>query len=304
MSGRCGIVPLIRTKGDMFNDIAKRLRQRVLPDASARPDFRFSALAPRKFRKTIMRRGAVMLRGAVDPALLRDVKHKLELLYAKYNDLPDAEFAQHLASVDPVERDHWEQINRSHVFDRTFQKFAGYSFFDIVDRSGLRDFVAQAFPKATVARSKECTSRRITDNQLHKTWDRPIEFHVDAQVFYDDRLSINFWTPLDPCGVTAPGLQVILLGVEQTKKYLEHNPDGYAPRAEDIGIMHHFRCAKMYLPALRRNGLDRQFWAPEFALGDVLALTNFTMHATHYEPSMKTPRTSVEVRLDLPVISS
>jgi hypothetical protein len=113
-------------------------------------------------------------------------------------------------------------------------------------------------------------------------------------------LSINFWTPLVACGVDAPGLKVIPLGVAKTKSYLEYNSDGHQLQAGDFAYMAKFRCSKMELAALEEHDLIKRVWAPEFNAGDVLAFTNFTMHATHHTKTMSNPRTSVEVRIDLP----
>jgi hypothetical protein len=123
---------------------------------------------------------------------------------------------------------------------------------------------------------------------------------VDAQFHYIHELSINFWTPLTACGKDSPGLEVILLGVQETRDYLEFNEAGYEPGPDDIALMHHFRWNKARLDKLKESGLAKHIWAPEFEEGDILAFTNFTMHATHYLPGMKTPRTSVEVRVNMP----
>jgi hypothetical protein len=264
------------------------------------PDFEYGQLQPELFRELILNSGAVMLRNAVDRRILDRIERSLSDLFQKYADVPASEFEHHLASSDPVERDFWEQIKLSHIFDRTFRTVAGISYFDIVHNSGLSDFAACAFPDSEVTESTVCNSRRIADSELHQLWDKPIEFHVDAQFFYDDRLSINFWTPLVPCGVDAPGLKVISLGVGETRAYLEHSAEGYPRGPNDIAFMHKFRCRKMKLPELAENDLLKYVWAPEFNMGDVLAFTNFTMHATHYTPMMRRPRTSVEVRIDLP----
>jgi hypothetical protein len=263
------------------------------------PDFEYGQLHPVLFRELILGGGAVMLRNAVDRRILDRIERSLSDLFERYADVPASEFEHHLASSDPEERDFWEQIKRSHVFDRTFKSAAGISYFDIIRNSGLSDFAACAFPESEITESAVCNCRRIADSELHQLWDKPIEFHIDAQVFYDDRLSINFWTPLVPCGVDAPGLKVIMLGVDETKAYLEYSVAGYVPGPNDIALMHKFRCRKMELPELEKNDLLKHVWAPEFNLGDVLAFTNFTMHATHYTQLMSRPRASVEVRIDL-----
>jgi len=241
-----------------------------------------------------------MLRNAVDRGLLLKYSNSLNELFSKYSALSPTDFEQRLNTADPVERDFWEQIRLSHIFDRTFRPLAGYSYFEIVRTSGLWDLTSRAFPESALAESAVCNSRRVTDNQVQQVWDRPIEFHIDAQFFYDHMLSLNFWTPLTPCGIEAPGIKVILLGVKATKDFLEYNPDGYVPGPTDFARMNRFRCFKMQDTALQEHNMLRHVWAPAFSLGDVLAFTNFTMHATHHTPSMTMPRTSIEVRIDLP----
>jgi hypothetical protein len=51
--------------------------------------------------------------------------------------------------------------------------------------------------------------------------------------------------------------------------------------------------------SLGKHGLLKYVWAPQFEKGDILAFTNFTMHATHCLPTMTLPRASVEVRVNL-----
>jgi hypothetical protein len=60
-----------------------------------------------------------------------------------------------------------------------------------------------------------------------------------------------------------------------------------------------FVAKKESVESLNRHGLLEYVWAPEFNKGDILAFTNFTMHATHCLPTMTLPRTSVEVRVNL-----
>jgi hypothetical protein len=266
----------------------------------AAPEFNYGLADAAEFRRLLLSRGAVMLRNAADPELLDQIKQRLEGMFAQYASVPADELQRRAESQDPVERDFWEQIKLSHIFDRTFKPHAGISFFDVIRKSGLWEFASRAFPETAITESAVCNCRRMIDGDLRKFVDRPIEFHVDAQFFYVHQLSVNFWTPLVDCGVTAPGLKVVTLGVRDTMKYLEFNEDGYEPKPNDIAHMHKFRCEKMDLQRLNADGLGDCIWAPEFRKGDILAFTNFTMHATHYLPAMTQPRTSVEVRIDLP----
>lgn len=240
-----------------------------------------------------------MLRGACDPVLLLNIKRQISSLFARYENVSEEEFHRHLTSSDPSERRFWNLLKLSAIYDETFHEFAGYSYIEILERANLLRLLASGFPEVTLSKSKVCMCRRIRDGEMHRTWDRPITFHVDAQFFDDDRLSINFWTPLDSCGVTAPGVKVILLGVEETKAYLGHDTGAYLRSDHDVGNTHHFLRHKMDLAVLEEHQLLDRIWAPEFELGDILAFTNFTMHATHFEESMRLARTSVEVRIDL-----
>jgi hypothetical protein len=101
-------------------------------------------------------------------------------------------------------------------------------------------------------------------------------------------------------GKDSSGIKVVLLGGQQTKDYLEFDEAGYATVLGDVVNMHHFRCNKLRFDKLQEHELVKYLWAPEFEKRDILAFTNFTMHATHCLPEMTQPRTSLEVRINLP----
>jgi hypothetical protein len=111
--------------------------------------------------------------------------------------------------------DFWNQLKRSHIFDRTFRQFAGLSYYDIIRENGLWGLGARAFPECEVTESADCNCRRITVGDLPLFFDVPVDFHVDAQFHPLHQLSINFWTPLTACGNDSPGIRVVLLGVQE-----------------------------------------------------------------------------------------
>jgi hypothetical protein len=261
----------------------------------ALPDYPHGTLQSEEFRDLILRRGAVMLRHAADPNLLDQIRKKIDGLFDHYAKAPELETQRH-----PNSDDFWNHLTRSHIFDRTFRQFAGLSYFDIIRENGLWDLAARAFPECSVTESANCNCRRATVGDLPIFFDAPIDFHVDAQYHFIHQLSINFWTPLMACGKDSPGIKVVLLGVQETKDYLEFDEAGYVPEPGDIDNMRHFRCNKMQFDKLQEQDVAKYLWAPEFEKGDILAFTNFTMHATHYLPEMTQPRTSVEVRINLP----
>jgi hypothetical protein len=265
------------------------------------PDYVSGTLRPDQFRDLLLGRGAVMLRRAVDPLLLDRIKQKIDGIFVEYESAPEARQGTHPANAPPIDYDNfWNQLKRSHIFDNDFRKLSGLSYYDIIRTGGLWDLAARAFPECNITESADCNCRRTTIGDLPIFFDAPLDFHVDAQYHFIHQLSINFWTPLSACGEDAPGLKVVLLGVDQTKEYLEFNPSGYDPEPNDIDNMRHFRCHKEGLAELKTSGLSGRVWTPAFEKGDVLAFTNFTMHATHLLPGMTKPRTSVEVRISLP----
>jgi hypothetical protein len=215
--------------------------------------------------------------------------------------MPGVEHGPQPATDDSVNYgDFWRQIKRSHIYERDFRKFDGPSYVDIIRENGLWDLAVRAFPECTVTEEENCVCRRVTVGDLKMFFQAPIDFHVDAQYHFIHQLSINFWTPLTACGKDAPSIRVVLLGVQETKDYVEFDEAGHEPEPGDIAHMRHFRCNKMRFDKLQEHELAKYLWAPEFEKGDILAFTNFTMHATHYLPAMTQPRTSVEVRISLP----
>jgi hypothetical protein len=266
------------------------------------PDYPHGTLQPEEFRNLVLRRGAVMLRNAAEPNLLDQIKQEIDGMFVRYANVPAGDLRHPATDRDPTIKhdDIWNQVKRGHIYEPAFKQLAGLSYFDIIRGSGLWDFAARAFPECEVTESAVSSCRRTTVGDVPIFFDAPLDFHVDAQFHYIHELSINFWTPLTPCGKDSPGLEVVLLGVQQTRDYLEFNEAGYEPGPDDIAHMRHFRWNKARLDKLEQHGLAKCIWVPEFKKGDILAFTNFTMHATHCTPDMADPRTSVEVRVNLP----
>lgn len=245
------------------------------------PEYGRAAITAAQLRNGLVEHGAVLLRAAADPGFLVEVKDRVEAILTHY------------AQTDQTD----EQIALSHVYEPVFRAAAGFSYLDILRRSGLWWLLRRAFPEAELRPSPVVGSRRISSTELRRFWDTPIEWHVDAAVHYDHCLTVNFWTPLDPCGRDAPGLGVVPISVAATKDYLAYDPVGYTPGEHDIALMHKFLMSRARPQAIAAAGLVTEM--PEMVLGDMLAFTNFTLHGTHYDPAMTKPRTSVELRVDL-----
>jgi len=250
-------------------------------------------MAPEEFRNAILQKGAVFLPNRADPGLLDKIHRELNRLFASYPDLSD----EQLAVSDPSTR---EQIDLSHVSERTFSTFAGFSYYEVLRQSGLWEMVQKALPETQPEESPFCHSRRVATPDRKEFFSWVIDYHVDAQFHWAHQLNINFWTPLVACGKAAPGISVIPIGLERSKGYLEFNPTGRYEFEHQEFNQSKFRVSKMRTEILSEQGLLASAWSPEFEMGDVLAFSNFTMHCTYYRPEMTEPRTSVELRVELP----
>jgi hypothetical protein len=73
------------------------------------PDFAFRDLDSETFRRALLTQGAVMLRQACGPALLRDFRQRLDELFAKCAALSEAEFTRLFHDGDATEQGLWER---------------------------------------------------------------------------------------------------------------------------------------------------------------------------------------------------
>ncbi len=113
---------------------------------------------------------------------------------------------------------------------------------------------------------------------------RPLHFHQDETIL-GHRL-LNIWVPLTPCGVDAPGLEVVRGSFESL---LETDSIPDSPLIAD----------RHYIPEQRV--LDRfpsdALYTAAFEPGDAMVFAGSTIHRTHLTPGMSRPRFSVELRL-------
>jgi hypothetical protein len=73
---------------------------------------------------------------------------QLDSLFNQYSAMSESEWENLLRSENPEERAFWEQINRSHIYDKTFSEYAGYSYFEILKSSGIWRLLRRAFNEA------------------------------------------------------------------------------------------------------------------------------------------------------------
>jgi hypothetical protein len=138
--------------------------------------------------------------------------------------------------------------------------------------------------------SPEAHARRVSPRSEQQPWgwQKPIHFHIDAQYHMPQVFGVNVWVPVDPCGVDAPGLQVVRETMDAVVDYVGYDRGAMSfdeLRLRDVndGVF------------LDRYDRDRIF-RPAMAVGDVLLMHNWTLHATHCTPTMEKTRRSFELR--------
>ena len=138
-------------------------------------------------------------------------------------------------------------------------------------------------------------------------WQSPLAAHVDA-FFHPMGFTVNFWVPLQPCGVTTPSLGVVCAPYEEIIRFtgFQSTPfweDREAAPGENFA---HFRPEmRQYYYGKGRQGEGRaeidvffgdRVWKPVFEYGDAMMLSNWTLHFTHANPGMSGERRNIEMR--------
>jgi hypothetical protein len=111
-----------------------------------------------------------------------------------------------------------------------------------------------------------------------------LQFHQDQAVL--NRPLLNIWVPLDPCGVTAPGLEVIRI----------HCPDLLEPGGDATALIPVERVRLDESLVLKRFGRGA-LWHPALVPGDALIFPGTTVHRSYVTAEMTERRLSVELRL-------
>ena len=111
-----------------------------------------------------------------------------------------------------------------------------------------------------------------------------LPFHQDQAVLH--RPLLNIWVPLDTCGVTAPGLEVIRI---HCSGLLEPSGDAAARIPVE-------RVRLDELAVLKRFGREA-LWHPALLPGDALIFPGTTIHRSYVTAEMTERRLSVELRL-------
>jgi hypothetical protein len=108
---------------------------------------------------------------------------------------------------------------------------------------------------------------------------RTSPFHQDL-AGVDPRAAVTSWIPLDPCGVVAPGLEIVEASLEALIPVDTEGAD------KDFGVG-----PDRVLPQYGDRLLH-----PAYAVGDAALFRNTTLHRTYITPAMTEPRLNFDCR--------
>ncbi len=107
-------------------------------------------------------------------------------------------------------------------------------------------------------------------------------FHQDSVAVPVPAPMLTCWIPLSPCGVHAPGLEVVAERLDSALPITDVPATNHAPMEIDASVV-------------ERHFGDR-LWHPEFGAGDVMMFDSMCVHRTHVTPTMTGVRHSIELR--------
>jgi hypothetical protein len=205
---------------------------------------------------------------------------------------------RHLVSLDDLDAlrralDGAMPAGALHFSDSEMTAGGGRHFCDYVFGEKHRSLVESLVgPHFRVSRNT--VTRRIDASADGDGYQQPLSPHLDA-FFHRFEWTINFWIPFRACGRDAPSLGVVRAPVDEARAFT-----GYDGKRRRSGPPPRWNFANFANADFAVDDLRAEFgervWTPEYALGDAMLLSNWTLHFTHSLPEMTERRGNVELR--------
>jgi hypothetical protein len=248
-----------------------------LPDADL-PEVSGDQISPELIRGAILRHGAILVRGLVDPDGATRLGGEIDRAFAarevaKISDQPNDGYYEELQPIPPnepiMERGYVEEGGG--VLAGDSPKVA-FEMAELLKGSNLRDVIG-GYLGERPAFSAHKTTLRKADPSVSGAW------HQDGK-FLGDVNSINLWIALSHCGDTAPGMDLVPRRLEEIV---------------DAGIGTE-GFAKIVVSQEKAEELagEAGILRPIFEPGDAMFFDHLYLHQTASEPEMPNPRFALE----------
>jgi ectoine hydroxylase-related dioxygenase (phytanoyl-CoA dioxygenase family) len=223
---------------------------------------------PESLREAYLRYGCAVIRRAVPADLIERTR----------------------AAIDKA----YQSAPGDHVYNKQIKAASGGALtgYELVGDPKLKRFLDLVYSGQLYFR-KNATARRIQGNEGNPNWQEPLAFHIDAQ-FHRFPFTVNFWVPLEDCGVDAPSLQVLPLDYLSTRAYSGYT--GHLLRPGEPFRFGYF-ANRVFDPDVVIAAFgESAFLRPAMRAGDLILSSNWIIHGSYRTPAMHKGRTSVELR--------
>jgi hypothetical protein len=242
-----------------------------------RPEADFQTTEIADIVQLYLHNGCVLLRRFCDETALQDLRQNLDVVHQE---------------IDQV------HLYPHHLRERGLQQPQEYLFSDKHWR--LLDAV---FAGAGFRDLEGNVSRRMDPQGRTVGWQKPLPPHLDA-FFHPQAFTVNFWLPLQPCGVTLPSLGVVCTPFGEVLRFTGYDPAGVWTDPEDPGCFWGTFRPDMKAMFKRNAAILNEFrtqfaddiWTPAYEFGDAMMSSNWTLHFTHSVEEMAGLRQNLELR--------
>tara|TARA_B100000676_G_scaffold161904_1_gene159291 strand:+ start:3546 stop:4400 length:855 start_codon:yes stop_codon:yes gene_type:complete len=190
------------------------------------------------------------------------------------------------------------RLNLGQIPDKFFTVAnPGFSMYDVIGDMRFGVLLMNFFQRPYFP-SPAGHARRVSfdEEDEYKNFAGAIRLHVDATHHTPHQFGLNFWTPLGPCGETAPGLQLLAVGYKEVLDFLKVD-FGKSPRSKDDVYINQERISALEYNTFENFDEDL-LYRPRMNAGDVLLFHNWSIHGTYKTPEMTQKRTSLELRVN------
>ncbi len=214
------------------------------------------------------------------------------------NFVASVKLAELQDAVDVVYRD----IGALHIFPPDLTARGLPQFHEYLFQSKQYELLAAVFGDRGYSVSPITATRRLDSDNPHGQWTKPLAPHLDA-FFHPFEFTVNFWVPLQSCGVDRPSLGVVCAPFHETIAFAGYDGGPAINGPNEEWNLSRFDARMRDLAYDRPAGLTYfretfayQLWTPSYELGDAMMLSNWTLHFSHATPGMIPRRSSVELR--------
>jgi hypothetical protein len=258
------------------------------------PEVTTDELTPELLRAAVLRNGALLIRGLIDPAEATRLADKIDGAFEareakQAGDEPDPGYYAPF-----VAEQGFSLITRGWVTSASGMWAADspavlVDVLDTLERAGLRQLATGYLGERPAISVNKCTLRRVPPDvygavassgwAIREGGGKSMSgWHQDG-AFLGDVRALNVWLSLSRCGDVAPGLDIVPRRIDHVL------PTGTEGAAFDWSVSQ-----ELAEEAAGDAGIQRPIFEP----GDVMLFDELFLHATAAEPEMKNHRHAVE----------